>query len=358
MTHVNRGKALMKAFHIGYSCWGFLGDGVINTPDGSRSYRRPVLDELQAAGHRVTLLQRNRDLHEAGVDQRDQFAFSEKFPDDLDVLMLEWRWPLPGRNTTACDAPGHTCDLHRQTELLGAYTFRGLPTVIWDLDRRLPADAPIRQRPNVRVCEFATRPNPGAATVLCPVPDAQLDAMDPYALARLPRPLSLVYVGNQYDRDDHFATFFAPAAAYLEHEVAGKWTRTEPWPHVNFTGRCAFPEVEQFHRGALATVLLAPERYRTAGHITQRIFEAVLAGCIPLMPADVVDGERFVPAGLVVADAADVVARVEMLQRIHGTEAHGDLLWRCRRRLDQMRLSRQVAVLQQVIGDPLGIPAR
>ena len=57
----------------------------------------------------------------------------------------------------------------------------------------------------------------------------------------MPRPLPLVYVGNQYDRDEAFGAFFAPAAARFEHRVAGKWTRTADWPHVNFTGRCPFP---------------------------------------------------------------------------------------------------------------------
>lgn len=50
---------------IGYSCWGFLGPGVTDTPDGARSYRRPFLDALAAAGFEVVLLQVNRDLIEA-----------------------------------------------------------------------------------------------------------------------------------------------------------------------------------------------------------------------------------------------------------------------------------------------------
>ena len=57
----------------------------------------------------------------------------------------------------------------------------------------------------------------------------------------MPRPLPLVYIGNQYDRDEAFSAFFAPAAARFQHRVAGKWTRTADWPHVNFTGRCPFP---------------------------------------------------------------------------------------------------------------------
>lgn len=340
----------MKRLRIGYSCCGFLGDGVVDTPDGSRSYRRPLLDELQAAGHRVTLLQANRDLTEAGLDLRNYYDFSDAAP-DLDVLMFEWRWPLPGRNTTACGSPGHTCDLHRQTELIERYTLAGVPTVIWDLDRQLRADDPLRRLPNVRVCEFAVRPTPGATTMLCPVPDQLLDKADAYELARIHRPLPLVYIGNQYDRDDAFDRYFAKAATHLRHQVAGKWTRVDAWPHVNFTGRCAFSEVDAIHRRALATVMLLPHRYARAGHITQRLFEALLAGCLPLMPADVVDGENFVPRDLIVADSHDVVQRVEHLQRIAGTLEHAGQLWRALQYLHPMRLSRQAAVLQQVMSD-------
>ncbi|MEU7802626.1 hypothetical protein AB0B10_25540 [Micromonospora arborensis] len=339
---------------IGYSCWGFLGPGVVDTPDGSHSYRRPLLDTMQNSGHRVTLLQHNRDRLEAGLDLSDTYRFDTGLP-TLDVVIFEWRWPMPGRNTTPCGSPGHQCDLHRQTELIEHYTLAGVPTIVWDLDRQLRAD-PLRRLPNVRVCEPATRPTPGATTILCPVPDERLDAADAYALAQIGRLTSLVYVGNQYNRYEHFDRYFADAAAHVGHRVAGTWTRTRQWPHVNFTGRCAFTDVDPIHRGALATVMLLPDRYRSAGHITQRLSEAVLAGCVPLMPVDVVDGHRFVPDELVVVDGKDVIEKVEYLQRIAGSITHAGLIYECLRYLDHMRLSRQAAALQQVMTDLMSTP--
>jgi hypothetical protein len=80
--------------------------------------------------------------------------------------------------------------------------------VVWDLDRQLPDDGPLRHLPNVAVGEFALLGTPGAWRLMCPVPDALLDAADPLRLARIPRPLPLVYVGNQYDRDEHFGKYF------------------------------------------------------------------------------------------------------------------------------------------------------
>lgn len=329
--------------------WGFLGPGVVDTPDGSRSYRRPMLDALVRSGHGIVFLQANRDLIGAGTDLRHRYTWRGGLP-ELDALVLEWRWPLPGRNTTPCGSPGHTCDLHRQAELVDWYTVgRRLPTVIWDLDRHLPSNDPLRGRPNVSVCEFAVSPTPGATTLLCPVADAALDAAGPVALAAVPRPVPLVYVGNQYDRDEAFTRFFAPAVWGLPHRVAGKWPRTGSWPHVNFTGRCGFDQVADIHRGALATVLLLPERYAAVGHMTSRLAEALLAGCLPLLPADVAHASVFVPPTLHVADGSEVTARVGWLRHIAGSRGHADLIAACLDLLSPFRVSRQVNVLNTVL---------
>jgi hypothetical protein len=84
----------------------------------------------------------------------------------------------------------------------------------------------------VAICEAALHPRLGAERLLFPVADADLDTADPVALASERRPVPLPYVGNQYDRDEAFDVFFAPAAARFDHRVAGKWTRTGAWPHV------------------------------------------------------------------------------------------------------------------------------
>jgi hypothetical protein len=338
-----------RRLRIGYSMWGFLGSGVLDTPDGSRAYRCGVLDALQAAGHQVVLLQADRDRLEAGLDLRDRYVFDDGLP-DLDVVIFEWRWPLPGRNTTVCGSDGHTCDLHRQQELLDHFTRgRRTPTVIWDLDRQLPVDDPLRLLPQVRVAEYALNPTAGAVTVACPVPDSLLDNADPKELAGRHRPLPLVYVGNQYDRDAAFEKYFAPAAAAFEHRVAGKWTTTGLWPHVTFTGRCRFDEVAAIHASALATVLLLPDRYATVGHQTSRLFEAVVEGCLPLTPADTAFADRFTPAELHVRDGSDVIERLGWLQGIRGTREHRQLIAACLLHLHRYRLSKQVAILHDIL---------
>ncbi|WP_222844504.1 hypothetical protein [Saccharomonospora sp. CUA-673] len=174
-----------SGLRIGYSFWGFLGSGVTDTPDGGRSHRRTLMDGLIAAGHQVVFLQANRDLTEAGTDLRETYTWADGLP-DIDVLVLEWRWPIPGRNTTPCGQPGHTCDLHRQRELLDHYAEQGLPTILWDKDQRLPADDHLRRHPSITVAEPALHPSPGAHSLLFPIADEVLDSFDPRAVTAAP----------------------------------------------------------------------------------------------------------------------------------------------------------------------------
>lgn len=332
---------------IGYSFWGFIGPGITDTPDGGRFFRRPLLDAL-AADHELVLLQENRDLSEAGDDLTSHYTWDTTLP-DLDVLFLEWRWPLPGRNTTPCASPGHTCDLHRQQDLLDHYTHNlGLPTIIWDLDRVLDPDDPIRRHPAVTICEPVAIPNPGAITLRSPVPDQAIDTADPHALACAERPWPLVYVGNQYGRDEEFSLYFSPAAKEHRHRVAGKWPATAAWPHVNFTGRAGFREGQSLYREALATVLLLPPRYAAVGYITQRLGESVLAGCLPITPAGIRTADTIIPAPLLAADGHQVSKIVTSLTKA-GADTRAELLAACLSRLDPFRLSHQLATIDALL---------
>lgn len=341
---------------IGYSFWGFLGPGITDTPDGGRSHRATLVDGLISRGHDLVFLQANRDLQEAGDDLTHRYRWHDGLP-DLDLVFLEWRWPIDGRNTTPCGTPGHTCDLHRQDQIVDHYIRAGAPTVIWDKDRQLRGDDPIRRLAHVVVCEAALHPTPGAQALLFPVADDHLDAVDPAQLVAGQRDLPLVYVGNQYHRDRAFDAYFAPAAKKLPHVVAGKWTDTARWPHVDFVGRIAFPDVEALYRRALATVLLLPDWFELSGQMTQRLFEAVLAGCLPLTPVTIRDADQFTPPALHVVGAGDVVETVIHLNAIAGTQAHADLLAACLTMLDLFRLSRQLEVLDRVF-DQLTKPRR
>ncbi|MFF7647298.1 hypothetical protein [Streptomyces canus] len=334
---------------IGYSFWGFLGNGVTDTPDGGRSHRRPFIDALVARGHDIVFLQADRDRLEAGGDLGGAYTFDDGTP-GIDVLFLEWRWAITGRNTTVCGTEGHTCDLHRQAQLIKHYTVRHrTPTVIWDKDRTLRSESVWRRTAHVLVCEAALAPTLGARSLLFPVSDDLIAQADPAALAARPRDLALGYVGNQYDRDKPFDRFFAPAAARVEHLVAGKWTQTDRWPDVHFVGRIPFEAAAGVYGRSLATVLMLPERYAAVGQMTQRIFEAVLAGCLPLVPADVRFADQFVPEELIVRSGRDVIERLSFLREIAGAHQHADLIAACVDHLRLFGLNKQLDTLESAL---------
>ncbi len=273
---------------IGYSFWGFLGPGITDTPDGGRSHRRTLIDGLIArrARHRVPPAP-------TGTWTKPGTTCAAATPGTtgcrtIDALFLEWRWPIPGRNTTACGSPGHTCDLHRQDELLARYTLgHRLPTIVWDKDLQLPAATRRCGRmPSVTVCEAALAPSPGAVSLLFPVADAVLDAADPAragrdapaAAAGLRRATSTTATRRSAGSSPRRRALRAPGRREMDpHRGTGR-TSTSP-------AAAPSPTSDELYESALATVLLLPERYARAGQMTQRLFEAVLAGCLPITPA-------------------------------------------------------------------------
>lgn len=331
---------------IGYSFWGFLGEGIVDTPDGGRGHRLTWLRELSRRGHSVILLQKNRDRFEAADPSfGSEFVWaSEDFP-QIDVLFLEWRWPIPGRNIgNACGDPFHTCDLHRQQELLDHYT-SGLrtPTLIWDKDLRVEPESQLRNFSNVRVAETAWFPRANAIRLQIPVSLEEIQSAnaDLATSDRHMRNLALVYVGNQYERDARFNEYFAvPAATEARHSVIGKWSDTSNWPWVNFLGRKSFSTSMAVYREALATVALFPPRYEAVGQTTQRIAEAVLRGCVPLVPDSVRGANQCTPPELIVGTGRDVSERLQDLERL-SPEAYLDLRRRCVELLDALRADRQ-----------------
>jgi hypothetical protein len=83
--------------------------------------------------------------------------------------------------------------------------------------------------------------------------------------------------------------------------------------------------------------------------MTQRLPEAVLAGCLPITPADIVCAVTFTPSALHAMDGQQVIDRVEHAQTIAGTSAHAELIAACLERLSVFRLSRQMAAVDRIL---------
>jgi hypothetical protein len=86
--------------------------------------------------------------------------------------------------------------------------------------------------------------------------------------------------------------------------------------------------------------------------MTQRIFEAVLAGCLPLTPAALPFASEFTPVALHVDDGRQAARCIGELQAIAGTSGHAALIGDCVGRLGIFRLSRQLAVIEAILRRP------
>lgn len=300
---------------IGYLFRGFLGDvkfdsdlNEVSSPDGNATYSWSIEHEANRRRYQLIPLGDNLDAPAASAHGADLFsAFSRDkraasyermlrrgwsklsnrmFP-EVDVVLLEWRWPIPGRNTPEDKGkPGYQNDLERQVEVLNVYRDRGTPIVIWDLDHKLSAvDFRKHGLADCCVIETAVDPAPWAHRVEPPTVAADLlqhdidDRMPAYHLG---------YIGSRYERDETIDKWIRPIAPANTHRVKfwGKWEPADEvrqrWPGVAFAGRIGVRGFRDAYSRVAGVPLLAKDSYYRAGFITPRPWEAVLFGSVPI----------------------------------------------------------------------------
>jgi hypothetical protein len=213
----------------------------------------------------------------------------------LDLLFVEWRFPIPGRNTPdAKGKQGYQPDLERQDELLEHYGKIGTPLAIWDLDHKLTEDDERRilgRRSRAVVLETSMAPRQGLlprVRVEPPVAIQDLRQLTPKA----PNPnKKLVYVGSRYERDDIIEEWIRPVSDRFPRQVEfyGNWTAEynfnevrSKWPNVKYCDRITMKDFYSAYGDAVACPLLAKRGYLETGFITPRIWEALMFGTIPV----------------------------------------------------------------------------
>ncbi len=314
---------------IGYSFWGFLGTGIVDTPDGGRIHRLPFLKEIIKNDNIVICLQKNRDLVENNENIKvNNISFSDGFP-EIDALFLEYRWSIPNRNCgIARNDKNYTPDLDRQNELIDFYSKKNIPIIIWDKDQKLsskPYYASI-------VYESSWNKSGWKKQLLFSFDDTlrenSLNMLANYD--KTSRIYDLVYIGNQYERDESFDKYINKAALYLatDTNVYGNWTKYESiykenllkFKNVIFKDRLAFSEIFSVYKKSFATVLIAPDRYYKSGQITQRIFEAISTLTIPLIPSEYNFIENLVLQAFIVHDGFKKTKKINFLKTLNNKE--------------------------------------
>jgi hypothetical protein len=319
---------LSSNLKIGYSCWGFLGDGITDTPDGGRSHRLTLLKALIDEGSSIIMLQKDRDLNENHIDYSNRnLTFNTGFP-NIDLLFLEYRWPIVGRNSSISkNEPTYTPDLDRQIELIIHYGEQGLPIFIWDKDQKLTQEEESRLKKlyKIKVFEPALKPKKGRHSLFFPIDEGHLtttlSSIDFYDISK--RKNNLIYIGNQYERDSSFYKYIELPSklSTTKAEVYGKWETKSidgkyKYMNVNFHGRINFSQVNKLYESAIATVLLAPKQYYSSGQYTQRLFEALWGLCIPLVPYEYKYKKLIFPDILFIKSSQDVNDKIDYIKRL------------------------------------------
>lgn len=334
---------------LGYSFWGYQcdtkvkGGREVSTPDGNATYSWSIIWEAKRRGWPVYLMQEDRDSEltggwmTSGEIERHFSSFScekrakayahpsrcagvhyDSLP-DIDALLVEWRWPIPGRNCGIDKTePSYQPDLDRQTELLNYYYNKGTAIILWDLDHKLTAEDERRWSPDAI---FETSVSPRELTMRRTRVEAPFVVND-LAQHRM-RDLGessalLTYVGSRYERDDVIDEYVRPVSDLHPGRVEfyGNWTDKghidfvrAMWPNISFKDRiCVRGFLDAYSRSA-ACPLLAKRSYLESGFMTPRIWECMLFGSLPIGLAEFNGIDQYLPDELIASDADDLAEK-------------------------------------------------
>jgi len=297
---------------IGYLFRGFLGDvklaadgSELSTPDGNATYSWTIEHELNRRRHQLIPLGPNLDAPAAAFRGDELFAsfsrekrtasyermlmrgwshLSDRRLPELDAVLIEWRWPIPGRNTLVDQRlPGYQTDLERQEEVLREYSERGTPIVVWDLDHKLTEED--ERKWGFDVIETSVTPMRDHTRVHPPCLSSELLQFD--IDERMPCH-HLGYIGSRYERDETIDRWIAPIAPKGSHRVRfwGKWEPADEvktrWPGVLFSGRIGVQGFWDAYSRVATVPILAKQSYYDCGFITPRPAEAVTFGSVPV----------------------------------------------------------------------------
>jgi len=316
---------------IGYSAWGFVGDGVLDSPDGGRLTRALMLEHLIKKGHEIIWLQENRDVDVNGKllfhsdnhydDEQKQTLCKLKYDDDfpeIDVLFVEWRWRLPGRN---CDvdknSDKYTPDFDRQTDLITYYRSKDTKICVWDKDETMT------EMDEYFVSRKCRRDITIFSPALFPIKNlfARITLHFPCDLEKIKGTKinasyenDIGYVGSQYERDYQVYKYVNPIAKYYSVVFVGNWTKYPEkakrnkvnFPDIKFGDRILPKNMGDIYNKSLSTVLLCKQNYAEHGHITQRLHECLSFGTLAIGLREQRGIEQFIPEELIIDDAFDL----------------------------------------------------
>jgi hypothetical protein len=331
---------------IGLSYMAYWGDQFEDIASGDVFFLPDLILGLDKAGYKVYALQEDLDKQQPRfenflVEDRTKaynlINFTKELP-DLDIVVVEWRWKMDGRNWNGEDGRDSVPmdDYYRQMEILEYYhNHTNTQVFIIDSDHKLSEDDE-RKWFKARILTFAQFPKEiikKRQYVYWPFDSKRLTDREKYVHA----PFSyrqentyctdpnfiLSYIGNNYERDNEFNYWIGGIEHLLNSRIHlyGNWakypnkllTLQESHSSIVFHPKITKADMTYIYSRSLAVPLLAKDDYNTYGHMTHRLEEVMYSGSLPIGFAHFKGIEKFVIPELIAKDDTHFFGILEKL---------------------------------------------
>lgn len=320
----------------GYSFWGFINSfDIADTPDGGRAYRYHLVKELINQGHDVIGLQQNRD-NVLQNDLEGKMTFSSELP-EIDFLLLEWRWKMPGRNVVGVEfSPTNSCrlenelepDYSRQDQLLEYYLNKTtIPILIIDTDLKITEEdeaALGKYKNRVIILEPSMYVESKSVSRLSWFFPFDLSISKNYKI-RKPKYL-ISYVGNNYEKDEMFKFMVKPLSKHFPNkiDVFGNWMKyPDKWnvikkefPLVNFHNKSSYLETIDIYNNSLVSLFLPKINYMLKGSCSVRLCESFLYKSLLLIPKSFLGSEDIFDPIFIYNDPWEAKDKIEYFESL------------------------------------------
>lgn len=321
--------------NIGYAFYGFLSDykisngHLMSTPDGNAFYSWSIINALLREDHTVFMLMPDRDYEAVklmGENAFNAFAKEDRYKSytgmvkpvkysteyannplsldssmlpNLDLVLLEWRFPIPGRNCSIDKSySSYQPDLDIQGTILEKYK-GNTPIIALDLDYKMNDN-------DDRAVDwtFELGFKRGASHHI----EIPFDFAHINDFPILESNNNIVYVGNRYERDWAIDAYLS-ADLNCDIDVYGNWESKGSnliWPHINFHDRIHPAQIRDAYKNAAVVPLLLKKEYCDNGFMTARIIESVFYGSVPLITQEFKSPVAYLSEDFIVGSLAEI----------------------------------------------------
>ncbi len=307
---------------FGISCRTYWGDQMEDVASGDALYYTDLIMHLVDCKYLVYWMQEDLDKRYPvfkgmkAAERKEAYSrlylstASPLWP-DLDYLLIQWRWKMPGRNWYASgsmEAPPNN-DYLRQIEMLTHYSREDTKIFILDADYKLTEEDE-QMWPDATILEVSKTPKfltRKRKSIMWPfyfehLADMKKSVHDPFNEKEVNTysldPNFLVsYIGNDYERDNQFRKYMSDVANLFAKDgrsgvihAYGNWLKypdkikrnKKEYSNVVFHPKVARDAMEYIYSRTLCVPLLAKDEYALHGMMACRIYEAMYNGSIPI----------------------------------------------------------------------------